>query len=305
MAVNILLSYAFHQKTDLNRVRSHLPCGRLFIDSGAFTAYSTGKPIQLQEYAEYLQHFQGAWNHAVTLDKIGDPVATRRQTQKLHAMGLPVMPVFTAGESLAEFDAMVRDVGYVCVGGGVGMTKAATVKRIGVLQHRAEALGGGIHALGVGAIPFLRQARPYSADASNISAAFRFGLIRFFDGVGIRAIKANDKVALAKYRVPLRAHGIDVAELATIGRMPGKETRSALMRAMSVSYVVADEYLKRGARAPVPAGVEDVPGTHLYSSIIGEFLLDPALEIEAMIHGGTPPQVYAPYRKTHECQTQK
>lgn len=303
MAVNILLSYAFHAKTDLHSVRKRLPCGRLFIDSGAFTAHSTGKEISLQEYAEYLTTFDGAWNHAVTLDKIGDPATTARQTRKLHGMGLKVMPVFTAGESLAEFDAMVKDVGYICVGGGVGMTKAATVQRIGVLQHRAAALGGGIHALGVGAIPFLRQARPYSADASNISAAFRFGLIRFFDGVGIRAIKANDKAALAKYRVQLRAHGIDVAELATIGRMPGKETRSALMRAMSVSYVVADEYLKRYAPAPVPQGVEDTPGTHLYSSVIGEFLLDPALEVGGLIHGPTPPRAYAPYATLHQCAT--
>lgn len=305
MAVNVLLSYAFHAKTNLHDVRRRLPCGRLLIDSGAFTAESTGKPIRLEEYAEYLQHWRGAWNHAVTLDVIGDPVGTRRQTAKLHDMGLPVMPVFTTGESLTEFDAMVRDVGYVCVGGGVGMAPDTVMKRVAVLQHRAEQLGGGIHALGLGALPALRHSRPYSADASNISGTFRFGTVAFFDGTRIRTVKVNDKPAMRQWRDQLRAHGINVASLASSGRMPGKEERGPLMRAMSVSYVAADEYLKRNAQVPVPHNVTDTPGTHLYSSIIGEFLLDPALEVGALVHGPTPPRVYAKYAAAHQCTTKE
>jgi hypothetical protein len=264
MAVNVLLSYWYHSKTNLAEVRKNLVCGRLMIDSGAFSAHTLGKKISLTEYAEYLDHYRGHWDHAVTLDVIGDPETSRRQTMKLHAMGVPVMPVFTRGDTIAEFDAMVKEVGYVCVGGLVGLPAAVVEKRVTLLQRRAESLGGGIHALGVGAIPTLARARPYSADASNVSGAFRFGSILFFDQGRVLNVSVTDKAKMRKYREPMLAHGIDVAKLATTGRMPsGQDGRGTLMKAMSLSYASADEWLKRRAKIRVPDGTTDTPGTHL------------------------------------------
>lgn len=302
MAFNVLLSYAFHARTDLHSVRRRLPCGRLLIDSGAFTAASVGKPVRLEEYAEFLDAYRGAWDHAVTLDVIGDPKATARQTRRLHGMGIPVMPVFTRGEALAEFDAMVRDTGYVCVGGGVGLPPALTEKRIALLQRRAEDLGGGIHALGVGAIPMLKRARPYSADASNLSGAFRFGQVLYFDGRRVRSARAVDRPALRAAALHLEAHGIDAAPIIKSGRLPSQAGgRPALMRGMSYAYAAADEYLKAAHETPVPHGVNDVPGTHLYSSLIGEFLVDPTLEAEAAVHtpGAPTPRVWRRYAHHH------
>jgi hypothetical protein len=117
VAVNLLLSYAFHSATKLSDVRRDLVCGRLMIDSGAFTAWTKGYKIDVDEYAEFLERWRGCWDHAITLDVIGDGKASARNTRKLHERGLPVMPVFTRGDTLADFDAMVAEVGYVCVGG--------------------------------------------------------------------------------------------------------------------------------------------------------------------------------------------
>ena len=301
MSVNILLSYAYYSKEDLAAVRRRLVCGRLLIDSGAFTAHTTGKPIQLKEYAEYLDTWRGSWDHAVTLDVIGDPVASKRQTRKLHAMGLPVMPVFTRGDSIEEFDAMVKDVGYVCVGGLVGLPPALVEKRTALLQRRAEEHGGGIHALGVGALPALRRAKPYSADASNISGAFRFGSVVCFTGKQVVSISIRDRKKMLANLDHLRAHGIDVSPLITSGRLPNfAGGRQPLMRAMSLAYAAADEYLKAANNVPAPTTVNDTPGTHLYSSIVGGFLLEPASELDRELHEGFNPRIWAQYGQNHQ-----
>lgn len=191
MTVNLLLSYAYHSQLDITTFKKDMGCGRLMVDSGAFTAHSTGKKINRDAYANFLEDHRGAWNHAITLDVIGDPDGTRVNTRWFHNRGIPVMPVYTVGESLTEFDAMVRDTGYVCVGGGAGGTTAE--RRFGVLQQRARELGGGIHALGLGSVRFLRTVHPYSADSSRASACTQYGTVMVWNGRECKAIKLNDR----------------------------------------------------------------------------------------------------------------
>lgn len=308
MAVNILLSYAYHYRTDLHEVRKKLICGRLMIDSGAFTAHSTGGHIGLGDYAKYLLEGRGAWDQAVTLDVIGDPAASRANTRILHGMGLPVMPVFTRGENLKEFDAMVKDSGYVCVGGAGGMSQPALLRRVALLQQRAADLGGGVHALGMGAIAHLIKAKPYSSDASNISGAFRFGTIMIFDGRAVRGVGIRDKDKMRENLGYLHAHGVDVAGLIKIGRMPtasedGTMTRAQLMGAMGLAYAAADEYLHGKGSPPVPKGVNDNPGTHLFSAIPNTQYLKPTIELDWKLHHDPEfrPAIWTRYGKHHRC----
>lgn len=286
MAVNLLLSYAFHERTNIGAVRRNLVCGRLMVDSGAFTAWSKGRPISLDAYAGFLERWRGCWDHAITLDVIGDGKASAANTRKLHERGLPVMPVFTRGDSLAEFDAMVADVGYVCAGGLVGLPTKTQLARVQMLQRRAQDAGGGIHALGIGSMATLRAARPYSADASSVSGAFRFGTVVFFDGREIRNVPITDRARLARNRDHLRAHGVDLAKLATTGRMPGQhDGRKQLMQAMSLAYACADEWLRASHPVPPPRRLAQA-GTHLFSSISPHASeADWASELDANLHG--------------------
>lgn len=305
MAVNLLMSYAFHAKTDLNMIRAKMPCGRILIDSGAFTAWSTGKEIKLNEYVDFLRNFEGVWDHAVTLDTIGDPIATAKNTRKLHGMGIPVMPVFTVGDTLAEFDSMVRDVGYVCVGGTVGMNKEHQTRRLAMLQRRAEGLGGGIHALGVGADTALRKIRPYSSDASNVSGAFRFGTVIYWDGKTLRHCSVKDTKKFAAAVPHIARHGIDVKVTFAGRTMPtGKKGRGDLMHGMSYAYAVADEVLKRERPVPVPEGINDLPGTHLYNSAMPH-LAEAVADLDTEIHTGRTPAVWSDFKHIHECSPRK
>lgn len=303
MAVNLLLSFAFHGSTDLHEARKKMPCGRILVDSGAFSAWSTGKVIRLQEYAEFLQGYEGAWDHAITLDTIGDPVATKKNTQKLHAMGIPVMPVFTIGDTLAEFDAMIKESGYVCVGGVVGMNREHQVRRVSMLQRRAEDLGGGIHALGVGATDALVRSKPYSADASNVSGGFRFGTLVYWDGSKVRNASVREPKKFLQALPHLARHDIDVARLLPNRRMPVGDERRELMLGMSYAYAVADEYLKERNKVPVPEKISDLPGTHLYSSASNVPDSLSVMDLDTLVHSGQPTApVWSRYKRNHQCR---
>ncbi len=306
MAVNMLMSYAFYGRADLAAYRAKMPCGRMMIDSGAFTALSTGKAIGLDEYGEFLTNFSGVWDAAVTLDVIGDPKATHRNTKKLHDRGIPVMPVFTRGGTIAEFDAMVRDSGYVCVGGGVGMPRPVVIKRLSALQRRAEELGGGIHALGVGNLPGIRAIRPYSADSSNISGVFMFGRVVYYDGRRLNNPSLiGDVPVIRANQVHLKAAGLDMTALMKAGRHPtaakGGTTRY-LMRGMAVAYSCADEDTAR-LGVPVPHSIDDTSGTHMYCSITASENAKHVAELDGLMHDGEwSVPMWERYRAGHERQ---
>lgn len=305
MAVNVLMSYALHPTTDLGQLRAEMGgCGRLLVDSGAFTAHTTGQTITLDEYATYLERWAGAWDHAITLDVIGDPHATAANTRKLHERGLPVLPVFTRGGTLADFDAMVREHRYVCVGGLVGLPRSAQVKRAGMLQRRARDAGGGIHALGMGSLLDLRKVRPYSADSSSVGKAFVIGNLAYFDGRIMRQTHVADRAALAANMRHLRAHGIDAAALLESGRIPKGTAYDELIGAMCVGYAAADEKLKREQPTPAPEGAAD-DGPHLYVAMRA---VKPALAVAAMskrLHTYAAPPLWRAWSRHHTCTTRE
>lgn len=313
MAVNLLLSFAFYAKEDLDRYRKAMPCGRVMVDSGAYTAASIGKVIRREEYAEFLDRWSSVIDHAVTLDVIGDPEATARNTKWLHDRGYPVLPVFTRGHRSADFDAMVRDTGYVCVGGGVGMPHAVIVKRLSSLQRRAEDLGGGIHALGVGNIDGLRKIRPYSADSSNASGAFKFGYLLAYTNNRRQIVlfpmsdRAKFRKKVRPHLVPLKEMGVDLGPLIRTGRMPSSEGRARykLMQALSVAYLCADEDTQEFG-VPVPTGVQDTPGTHLYSAVPAPNLAEPVADLDGLAHDASwSVPMWERYRARHEAQCRR
>lgn len=298
----MLLSYAFFGGSDIAAYRRAMPCGRLMMDSGAYTAASVGKRITREGYAEFLDTWGGHIDHAVTLDVIGDPVGTAANTRWLHARGHKVLPVFTRGGTPADFDAMVRDAGYVCVGGGVGMPPAVVVSRLGALQRRAEELGGGIHALGVGNMQGLRKIRPYSADASNVSSAFRFGTVIAYTGQTLVNLSVTDTKRMRQHLHHFKAQGLRMADLARTGRQPAGEERALLMRGMSVAVACADEDTTKFA-VPVPHGTNDTPGTHMYSAVTGDHLAPHTAYLDTLLHDGKwSVPMWERYRTRHAAQ---
>lgn len=156
------------------------PAGmRVFIDSGAFSAKTTGKPVRLADYIAWLHANKEKVRYYAALDVIGDPVRTRRNLDIMRAEGLEPVPVYHAGTPVEYFDRLVEErPELIAVGGMVqhlkGFHKESLKAEVAGLFTRAK--GVPLHGFGVGTS--LGALFPWrSCDASLIAQSCRYGVI--------------------------------------------------------------------------------------------------------------------------------
>lgn len=253
--IDLLLSFAFHDRLDHSTIKNRLPSGSLvWIDSGAFTAYTTGKQVTVAQYAAHLEANRGSWDYAFTLDVIGDHRASMRQTEKLIGMGYPVIPIFTFGTPMKEFRALCRDYGYVGAGGIVPLAKdrARVLKYLRTLTHVADEYGTAVHALGITGRQTVIQSRVWSADSSTVSRAPLYGNVPIYSRKEhrLKMLQASDKEGLYRYREDLLRYGFPLDVIMREGKWPYKEL-PAMFRASLLS--VADMWADVRERHPRPA----------------------------------------------------
>lgn len=169
----LLISYAFQR--DWEKVRARTRCREWVLDSGAFTALSQGKPVDLTAFIEYARATQAADQRlraVFALDVIGDPVATLRNTERMWDAGVQAIPCFHLGSDWRHLDEL-RRYPRIAIGGaarrhpGVKAQFAREVFRR-VWPRRIHGFGFGSRRLVLG-FPW------HSVDASSWSVAVRYG----------------------------------------------------------------------------------------------------------------------------------
>lgn len=121
---SVLVSFAYRQSWAKAK---HVAWREVVLDSGAFTVHRSGGKVDLLEFAEWAKE-QRATNPLVTeiftLDVIGgDWRDSLRNTEELHKLGLPVIPVYHVGEPVDVLKALARDYPKIALGGAVGYHK--------------------------------------------------------------------------------------------------------------------------------------------------------------------------------------
>lgn len=158
---------------------------RLIGDSGAFSAYTQGTPIKLDEYAAWLKQWQPYLCWAAALDVIGDPAATLANWRRLRDHHqLATVPTLHAGTDPKWLDAYVADgVDFFGLGGLVGRALDALPWVVKVFRYvRDKHPQVRFHIWGVTNRKYLDNLPAYSADSSGIlGAAYRFAVLRLFD----------------------------------------------------------------------------------------------------------------------------
>lgn len=99
----------------------------LFLDSGAFSAFTSGATIGLEEYADFIQRHGEMFNLRANLDVIGDDGSKSWDNWKaLEGMGCDVFPVFHIGDDI-KWLHKILDTGYpmLALGGLVGVSRKA------------------------------------------------------------------------------------------------------------------------------------------------------------------------------------
>lgn len=171
---NRLLSYAF--KNDWAKqefefwIQNNPSEASVFLDSGAFSAFTLGRQIDLGEYCEYVKENAAALAAYAVLDVIGDSKATRKALLEMRARGLNPVPIFHAGEPLAMLTELLNESDYIAFGGLVARGYSRDQMRQMLDTYFAEAerfWPVKIHGLGVSAQWAIERYPFFSVDSSS------------------------------------------------------------------------------------------------------------------------------------------
>ena len=160
---------------------------RVIIDSGAFTAFTTGKVIDPKDYLEWSLSFKKRWQHKMAslefmnLDVIGDPEGSEKNLIFLESNGLKVIPVITYGSSKEYINRYIQKYDRLAFGGLVGFPKSKSRPWLDfcfsqVMNHYKKT--GNlcrIHLLGQTSWWALERYPCYSSDSSSWVSCLRFG----------------------------------------------------------------------------------------------------------------------------------
>lgn len=154
----------------------------LFLDSGAFSAFTRGEKIDLDDYIKFIKENEYRLDVYATLDVIGDYKQTEINTQYMLDKGLNPLPIFHHGSPEKELERLCEKYDYIGFGGLVPL--ALEQKRLIKWLDRAFSIVKDywpmkIHGLGVNSFKLWKRYPFYSTDATSWLKSVRFGESRF------------------------------------------------------------------------------------------------------------------------------
>lgn len=176
--LNVLVAFPYFSQSTREELEQNRGSYRLIVDSGAFTAWNSGKTIDLDAYCRFLDSIEHLRPfHAIQLDVFGDPEASQRNFETMVSRGYDVMPVFTRGESVERLEELYAATDYIMFGGIVtGGKNRNYIKWFTRVNGNRKA-----HWLGFVKMDFIKKFRPESVDSSTWVNGARYGLLLTFN----------------------------------------------------------------------------------------------------------------------------
>jgi hypothetical protein len=177
----ILESFWYKQ----NALRGMRLTDDFFLDSGAYSAFTQGKEIRIDDYAAFIHEVQGQVSVAASLDVIGDAEASFTAYLTLLDKGCPVIPVFHIGDDFKYLDEyLAMDVTYLALGGMVGKQSSILREWLDKVWGKwlTDAAGKPItkvHGFGLTVGHLLERYPWYTADSTTWLNGTRFGTALF------------------------------------------------------------------------------------------------------------------------------
>ncbi len=190
--LNCLVAYPYCSP-DLMGKMKRFPQDRLrfLLDCGAFTAWQTGKKIELDDYCKFVETCDPKPWRYFSLDVIGDAEKTAANFEKMLERGFKPVPIYTPGEDKAAIEYFYSKsdvVGFGGINGFKGNKRKGYVNGI-----MTAAKGRRVHLLGFTNMDYIKAYRPYMCDSSSWEAGARFGAVNLYLGQGkFKLIKKTD-----------------------------------------------------------------------------------------------------------------
>lgn len=161
---------------------------KIFLDSGAFSAYTLGVTLSVADYCAYIDRnldilrVDGKDVMASVLDGIGDPLQTYRNQLEMEARGFRPLPCFHAGEDERYLEWYIQNYDYITLGGMVGSSTKQLCIWLDRIWDKYLTDGSGrprlkVHGFGITAIPIMERYPWHSCDSSSWIQSAAFGSI--------------------------------------------------------------------------------------------------------------------------------
>jgi len=138
------------------------------MDSGAFTAYQSGKPIHLGDFIRSVRELQmtdSTLTEVYSLDVIGDWKASLRNTELMWKAGVQAIPCYHVGEPLDALKGMARDYPKIALGGVA--YKNTKQKTDWAIRCMSAVWPKRVHGFGFGSAQALLKVPFHSVDATT------------------------------------------------------------------------------------------------------------------------------------------
>lgn len=195
---HLMISYHYFKNVDLGefiKVIGYKP--KILLDSGAFSAFMSGKPVNLEKYIEYIKRNNEHIYKYVCMDVLGDSVKSYEAWEQMRARGLDPMPVFQyMGDEAILQKYIAAGVDLIGLGGTVPIKskrEVAAWARLLAWQYPAN-----YHLLGSANRVILDEVDLYSADASTWAMGAIFGRPFHIPGNTVQS-----RIKRAKYNLSL------------------------------------------------------------------------------------------------------
>jgi hypothetical protein len=181
LKLNLLAAYPFCTEPLLAEIAALGDDVRFLLDSGAFSAFTSGTTIRVGDYGAFIERLPfKPWRY-FNLDIIGDAAGSDRHYQMMRDRGLHPVPIFTRGAGLDELERMYETSDMVGIGGLITNKRTAYGYAKAMIGHVGKRQA---HLLGLTHPQWIQYLRPYSCDSTSFGRATRYGQMDVYVGDG-------------------------------------------------------------------------------------------------------------------------
>lgn len=155
---------------------------KVFLDSGAFSAFSLGVDVNIEDYAAFCKKNADIILMPSVLDAIGDHVGTWENQKRLEDLGVQCLPCFHFGEPEEVLDYYLEHYDYITIGGMVPISSPNLVRWLDRIwpDHILDDNGkprAKVHGFGLTSASLMARYPWYSVDSSSWVQMASFGAV--------------------------------------------------------------------------------------------------------------------------------
>lgn len=199
MKYNLESYHYVYKDTPTRRIRADGT--KVFLDSGAFSAYTQGVDIDLPGYVDYIKRnmdiirVEDGVVCASVLDGIGDPLKTYQNQMHMEHLGVKPLPCFHYGEDERYLAWYMQNYEYITLGGMVPISKPQLYHWLDRIWSEYLVDGAGrpkikVHGFGLTTVDLMLRYPWHSVDSSSAIQIGNMGNI-LIPGYGTLAVSIH------------------------------------------------------------------------------------------------------------------